>query len=84
MKIRWEEIDTINRLDYIYKVFNLEINMPFAGKDPSRLLSLRIRVLRDVIALNDCMMLMLSLLNPRSNVSSLFHLDKLSKPMIRL
>lgn len=46
-------------IDYRFCKSKNKINIPWAGKDPPSQFKLRFRFLRDLIALNDFMMLVL-------------------------
>ena len=60
--------------------------MPWAGKDPSSpcQFQLRLRFLRDLIALNDLIKLLLKPLSARFNVSKFPNLDKLFEPVLNI
>jgi hypothetical protein len=62
----------------------LRMNIPLGGNDPVIPFQARFKFLRDLIVLNDSMMLMLKWLSLRSKVSSFSNLDKLSKPVVNV
>jgi hypothetical protein len=61
-----------------------KIHVPLAGNNPLIPFEARFRFLRDLVALNNSMMLLLKLLLLRSKVSRFSNLGKLSKPVVDL
>ena len=72
-------------IDYRFCEIIPKINMPWAGNASSQFqFQLRFRFLRDLIALNDFMMLRFKRLLPRFIVSRFSNLDQLSEPVVNI
>ena len=65
----------------LFRYILWQMGLPLTGNDPSKRLAARLKVLSDLSNLNDCMIFWLNKLLPRSNLSNLFNLNKLSEPI---